>query len=370
MKMKKMIAVLLVCAVFGSSITACGTETGSQDEATKTAPEETVQEQETKTDAETEEAVSDEGWSVALVNFSLANTWRVQMQEEFIVECEKLVDEGVLSEYFVTNSNGDITKQISDMRDMITKDVDAILLAAASSTALIPVVDEAMEAGIKVISFNSGVDTDNVTASVLLDNFAFGATSAQYIVDAIGGSGKIIILNGIAGDQTCELRTNGVYSVLDEYPDIEILAETYCDYDYAQGKAAVESLLSAHPQIDAVLSLGGAMTLGAIDAFKAAGRPLVPMSGESNNGFMKVWAENLENGFSSVAPCSPPTISLMALDVALQSLRGEEFEKDQDVELLVVTDDTVLDYVRPDLSDNYWVPCNLPEETIQELYGE
>ena len=179
------------------------------------------------------------------------------MQEEFIAECDKLVEEGVLSEYFVTNSNGDITKQISDMRDMITKDVDAILLAAASSTALIPVVDEAMDAGIKVISFNSGVDTDNVTASVLLDNFAFGATSAQYIADSIDGSGKIIILNGIAGDQTCELRTNGVYSVLDQYPDIEILAETYCDYDYAQGKSAVESLLSAHPEIDAVLSLGG-----------------------------------------------------------------------------------------------------------------
>lgn len=367
--MKRLIALLLSCVMLLSCLSACGASNNADVEQTPNT-QDSVADDAPAAPADDAKDVEEGGWSIALVNFSLANTWRVQMQEEFIVECDKLVEEGVLSEYFVTNSNGDITKQISDMRDMITKGVDAILLAAASSTALIPVVDEAMAAGIKVISFNSGVDTDNVTASVLLDNFTFGATSAQYIVDSIGGSGKIIILNGIAGDQTCELRTSGVYSVLDQYPDVEILAETYCDYDYAQGKAAVESLLSAHPQIDAVLSLGGAMTLGAIDAFNAAGRPLVPMSGEANNGFMKVWAENLENGFSSVAPCSPPTISLMALDVALQALRGEEFEKHQDVELLVVTDDTVLDYVRPDLADNYWVPCNLPEDTIQELYGE
>ena len=55
--------------------------------------------------------------------------------------------------YYITNSNEDINKQISDMQDLITKKVDAIVITAASPTALAPVVEEATEAGIKVVSF-------------------------------------------------------------------------------------------------------------------------------------------------------------------------------------------------------------------------
>ena len=72
---------------------------------------------------------------------------------------------------------------------------------------------------------------------------------------------------------------------------IEVLGSANASWDYAQGKAAVESMLSAYPEIDGVWSQGGAMTQGAIDAFIAAGRDLVPMTSEGNNGALKAWYE-------------------------------------------------------------------------------
>ena len=88
--------------------------------------------------------------------FTFGSGWSIvaQMEQEFVSEAEKLKSEGVVSEYYITNSNEDINKQISDMQDLITKKVDAIVITAASPTALAPVVEEATEAGIKVVSFD------------------------------------------------------------------------------------------------------------------------------------------------------------------------------------------------------------------------
>ena len=106
------------------------------------------------------------GYVVALCNYSIGNSWRAQMEQEFVAEAEKLKEEGTVSEYYITNSNEDINKQISDMQDLITKKVDAIVITAASPTALAPVVEEATDAGIKVVSFDNVVETDMQVATV------------------------------------------------------------------------------------------------------------------------------------------------------------------------------------------------------------
>lgn len=70
------------------------------------------------------------------------------------------------------------------------------------------------------------------------------------------GKGKIIVLNGIAGAATDSLRWGGAEEVFKNYPDIEVLGSANASWDYAQGKAAVESMLSAYPEIDGVWCTG------------------------------------------------------------------------------------------------------------------
>ena len=132
------------------------------------------------------------------------------MEQEFVSEAEKLKSEGVVSEYYITNSNEDINKQISDMQDLITKKVDA---TAASPTALAPVVEEATEAGIKVVSFDNVVDTDEQVATVGIDETEFGRIGAEWLAEKLDGKGKIIVLNGIAGAATDSLRWGGAEEV-------------------------------------------------------------------------------------------------------------------------------------------------------------
>ena len=311
---------------------------------------------------------SDSGYIIGFSNFGVGNSWRVQMEAEFRARADQLVSEGVIQEYFMTDSNGSVDQQIADMHDLIAKGCDAIIITAASPDELSPVCEEAMAAGIVVISFDNYVTTDDVTAKVGIDEVEFGRVGAQWLADQLGGEGSIIVLNGIEGAGVDAMRNEGAMSVFARYPDIEILGQVHAGWDYNQAKPAVETFLAEHEQIDGVWSQGGAMTQAALDAFIAAGRPLVPMSGEANNGLLKAWKLNLDNGFDSIAPCSPTSMSADALDTAIRALDGKIVNLHTVITLPVITSDTLDDYVRMDLPDDFWNITILTSEQIDALY--
>ena len=308
------------------------------------------------------------GYVIGFSNFGVGNSWRVQMEAEFKTRADELKAQGIISEYFMTDSNGDIPKQIADMRDLITKKCDAIIITAASPDALSPICEEAMRAGIKIISFDNYVTTDRITAKVGIDEVAFGECGAQWLADQLGGRGNIVVLNGIAGSGVDEMRNRGAMNVFRKYPNINILGQAYAGWDYAQGKTAIEGFLSAHPQIDGVWSQGGAMTQAALDAFVAAGRRLVPMSGEANNGLLKAWKENLSRGFNSIAPCSPTFMSADALNTAIDALDGKPVQLNTIISLPVISSGDLDKYVRMDLPDSFWNFTILSPAQINAIY--
>ena len=313
-------------------------------------------------------AASADGYIIGFSNFGIGNSWRIQMEAEFKARADQLVSDGIVKKYYMTDSMGDVNRQIADMRDLIAKGCDAIIITAASPDELSPVCEEAMAAGIKVISFDNYVTTDNVTAKVGIDEVEFGRCGAQWLADELGGKGNIIILNGIAGSGVNKMRSDGAMSVFDNYPDIKILGQANAGWDYSEAKPAVENFLAEYPQIDGVWSQGGAMTQAALDAFAAASRPLVPMSGEANNGLLKAWKLNLQNGFNSIAPCSPTSMSADALDTAIKALDGKLVQLHTIITLPVITSDTLDDYVRMDLPDSFWNYTILTAEQIDALY--
>jgi len=307
---------------------------------------------------------------IGFSNYGVGNSWRVQMEAEFKAEADRLKSAGVISDYTMLDSNGDIAKQISDVKDLITKKVDAIVISAASPDALSPVCEQAEAAGIRVVSFDNNVTTDKITAKVDIDEVAFGSAGAQWLVQKLNGKGNIVVLNGIAGTAVNNDRWNGANSVFQQYPDIKILGNANADWDYAKGKTAVEGFLSAYPQIDGVWSQGGAMTQAALDAFVAANRPLIPMTGEANNGLLKEWQKYLGQGFDSIAPAEPTYLSASALDTAISALEGNQVQLKTIVTLPVITADNLAQYVRADLPDSFWNFTVLSQDQITALFAD
>lgn len=299
------------------------------------------------------------------------NSWRQQMEKEFKTAAEKYKEAGYISDYVMLDAGGDQTKQISDIEDLITQGVNAIVVDAITNTALNDVLQEAMDEGILVFNCDNIVSID-VTSKVGGNDYKAGYEGGKWMGTQLEGKGgKIVILDGQAGSDVDTNRHNGMTDGLKETdPDAEIVATENADWDYATASTAMGTILSANPEIDGVLSQGGAMTMAAIDAFQAAGRDLVPMTGEANNGFLRLWSENKDKGFSSTAFSNPCMVSVMCLNLAVNALNGVEVAPNYEVDMPMVTDDNVGQLYDADLSDSFWIYSILSEDEVKELFAE
>lgn len=360
-KSMKRILALLTAVVMCISLIACASKDDAGGESGGSAQGSGTAEKEEEKDAEKT------AYKVGFSNVWVGNSWGVQCVNElesYLKNNEKV------AQYYITDANNDTNKQISDIEDLISKDIDLLLLQPISPDAVAPAVEKAKEKGITVVTCASPVGTDQYDVSVLAKDEDFGRVGMEWLCKELGGKGKIIMLNGMSGVTVSENRTNGAKEVLKDYPDIEVVGEDYGDWDYAKGKTAAENLLAANPEIDGVWSQGGEMTRGAMEAFMAAGRDLVPMTGEDSNGFLKMWKEHKPDGFKAIATSMPTWLFAEGAKIGIGILEGDvPEEKDIVVEIPVITDDELEKYVREDLSDSFWAGTRMPEEDITALYG-
>lgn len=278
------------------------------------------------------------GWA----NIYSVPTWMKQTEGTIADEVEKLKAAGLVDELVITDAQGDANVQIQQIQSMIDADVDAILLIAGSSTAPARVLEDACSKGIAIINFDSLVDTDQVTAKVNTDSNKWGDTAAKWLIEKLGGEGKILVLNGPAGISVSDDRRAGSNEALAANPGIEILAETNTAYNVAPAQEAVTSLLFAHPEIDGILSLGGALSAGAILAMDKQGRDMVPMTGENARQFLELWKEK---GLSSWATMQPNWLGAFAAYTAVKALQGEDIPAFIEVPLPIIDDSNIDDYL-------------------------
>jgi ribose transport system substrate-binding protein len=318
---------------------------------------------------DTSQYKKDAPWTIGFINWSTANSWTVQIVEEVRHEASLYPE---IEEFIIVSSEGDANTQISQIEDMVARGVDAILVIPVAPDAIVPAVEEAMAAGIPVVVFAAQANTDQYVTYLQADELQFGRKQGDWLMEQLGCEGNLIVLNGVTGNSTSDARRQGLLDAIAACPDggaaVTILGEEDGAWAYDQGKQAVERMLAAYPEIDGVWSQGGAMTQGAIEAFEAAGRDLVPMTGEDNNGFMLDWQERIESGFKGMAASEPTWQSRVALQAAIRILEGYPVAPFYQLQVPTIYEDQVGDYVRPEYSDAYWTNSLLPQDAADALY--
>ncbi len=149
----------------------------------------------------------------------------------------------------------------------------AIILDPAGADESIEVVRKATAAGIPVFLVNAEISEQGIAKSQIVSNNAQGAAlGAQAWADAMGAAGKYVELFGNPTDRNAQLRSDAYAEVLSQLPGLTKVGQETANWDRAQGKDKMESLLSAHPDITGVIAGNDEMALGAIQALKDAGR--------------------------------------------------------------------------------------------------
>jgi len=200
-----------------------------------------------------------------------AASWRAAETQSIREEAE--VRGGDL---IVTNANNELSKQISDIQEMLAQGVDALIVAPVNSDGLDPALTAAREAGVAVLTVDRKLSNEHCTDYVAFLGSDFedqGRRAADALADATGGTAQVAVLLGPSGNNVTDGRRDGFRDqVAAEYPDITIVAEQTANASRTEGQAVTEQLLQAHPEIDAVYAFNDEEGLGAMAAVQAAGR--------------------------------------------------------------------------------------------------
>jgi len=302
-------------------------------------------------------------WKIAISMPGAGNSWIVQMFEETKYAASK---DKRISEFVVADAEWNPAKQVADLEDMLTKNVDAIIVWPVTPTSLSAIVDKIAARGIAVITAGPIEGTNNQATEFTFGREAFGRVGGEFLVKELKGKGTVWMIRGVAGVAEEEFRYQGAVSAF-KGTDIKIGAEEYGDWSYTKGKQVCENLVMSGKPVDGIWFSGAEMTKGCLEVFQEFKKPLVPMTAECSNGFIRVWKES---GVKSILPIYPSPIGQSTVRAAVALLEGKQLYSDYYCDLPPITEENRDKYYRPDLSDNYWVPCELPEAKIKELYGK
>lgn len=263
-----------------------------------------------------------ESYKIGLSNGWVGSEWRTQMIDEAQAAAAAWADEGVDIELVIQSSDVDVQGQIGAVRNMINEGVDAIIINPNSPTAFDPIFAQAKAAGILVIATDAEVSSQDAVY-VGIDQTEYGYKGCAWLAKELGGEGKVVTINGVAGHPANEMRATGCDAAFAENPGIEVVNRTNANWDQAQGQQTMQNLLATYPDIDGVYVQDG-MAAGAWRAIEAAGKTAdIAATGEVRKDFLDLWSAG---NYTSAASVNPPGVMASALNVAVQALQGKEFK--------------------------------------------
>lgn len=202
---------------------------------------------------------------------TMESSWRVNM-----VEGNKKYAEANLPdvELIVTNGENQASKQVTDVESLISQGVKTLVISPVTADALTPVVKQAMDAGIPVVTLDRKVNTD-VTLHIGADNVLIGKTAGEFVCKELNGKGNVIEIQGTAGASATVDRHDAFHKVLTEKcPDVKVVADQVANYVREPAIKFMEDMMQRFKpgEIQLVYAHNDDMALGAVTALEAANR--------------------------------------------------------------------------------------------------
>jgi erythritol transport system substrate-binding protein len=180
----------------------------------------------------------------------------------------------------VLSHGEDVNKQNELVNLVIGKGVKGIILDNADSNSSVATVRTAQDKHVPVVLINREIPKDGIAIAQLShNNLQAGTEVAQRFVDTIGEKGEYVELTCNLADKNCVTRSQAFHQVLDQYPDLKMVARQDAKGALLPGKQAMDSILQEHPHIKGVICGNGPVALGAIASLDSAGRSDVVVMG-------------------------------------------------------------------------------------------
>jgi ribose transport system substrate-binding protein len=309
-KIKKILA-LLLCVVLALSLTACRIVIDGEEDVVK------------KDNA----ATGSIGLSVSTLN----NPFFVSLAEGAESAAQA---NGV--DIAVVDAGDDVTKQVSDIEDLVSKGISVLIVNPCDSDAVTGAVEAAKAKGVKVISVDRAVNGVEIDCQIASDNVLGAELATQYIVDQLGEGVKVAELEGVPGASAAIDRSAGFHNIADE--KLDVVAKQTANFDRAEGMSVMENMLQANGDIQAVFAANDEMALGAVEAISGAGKNVLVMGFDATDDAI---AAIKDGRMAGTIAQQPELIGQTAVENAFKLISGKAIPTSIPVEVTLITKDNV-----------------------------
>lgn len=205
---------------------------------------------------------------IAIIVSTLNNPWFVFLAESAAAQAKKL---GYESKIFDSQNNTAL--ETDNFENAIASGYKAILFNPTDANGSVVNVNKAKTANVPVFCMDREVNSANAaTSQILSDSYSGCVDLGKYFVKTMHAKGNYVELLGLVADNNTWNRSKGFHSVVDNYPGLKMVAQQSADFDRNKAMEVLESILQAHPDIDAVFCGNDAMAMGAYQALAASGK--------------------------------------------------------------------------------------------------
>ena len=302
-------------------------------------------------------------YKIAIVNGFVGNTWRIQMIKTAKAYAEDPAVKDKIAEFKVVSTGTDAPAQLGAIEDFINQGFDAIVTIAVSPDGFDRVIRLADKNNVVIVPFDNVLDTDAVM-QVNEDQLAMGRTWAEFVLGELKTQGttggKLLEVRGLPGNSVDRDRSIGIHEVFDKSGGTWEIIQVVGNWDDGTAQKVTADAIAVHGKFDGILAQGG--TTGVVQAMIDAKHPMVPIAGESENGFRKLVAKHSGDGLKGISIGQSPGLVAIAMKAAISALEGNVMPQLISVPLPVATYDQLKDGTNfwSDLPDNFFTVNEFP----------
>ena len=243
----------------------------------------------------------------------------------------------------VLSADNDATKQVSQVQDLITQNIGALIYTPQDATAAAAGVKLANDANIPVIAVDQKPESGNgvLATYIATDSVKAADELCTWMFKQFNNVGDIAILQGPLGS-TAELqRSEGCQKAIDANPGVKVVAKETAGWDETKAFTATQNILTAHPGLKAVVAESDAMALGASKAAAQAGVTGLTFGGI--DGFPTMFTAIADGKVQTTMAQQPYLMGQMAVQDAIKILNGDgaSVPKLQYMDTVQITKDNV-----------------------------
>ena len=245
-------------------------------------------------------------WQICHNDSYLGNSWRANLVAELKALTKQLADQGLAKpDLIVTNSNGDINLELSQLKAQVAQGCDIIMSYPGSATGLCSGIKDAYNKGVLFVAIDSPV-TCPEGLNVATNPYYRGQFGGEWIAKQLNGKGNVIVMNGQPGTANTVAQETGLRQTVASDPGMKVVGSLFGMWTGSVAKSEVLKFLATHPEPVAAVFSTGNMGVGVGQAFEQSGRP-VPIITEVTNlcSLLAYWKEKNLTAYTFVQDGGP-----------------------------------------------------------------